>query len=109
MLIVDGITLRTETAVALTRVGAASTHTQVPVDQKPRGYVSFDSGVLLVLVTIEVLHADGAAVVVALARIGAASTHTQVQWDQMPRGYVSFDSGVMLVLVFLKSLMMTVR
>ena len=37
------------------RVGAASTHTQVQWDQKPKGYVSFDSGILLVHVSFEVL------------------------------------------------------
>ena len=39
-------------AAILTRVGAASTHTQVQWDQMPKGYVSFDSGILLVLVSI---------------------------------------------------------
>ena len=35
-------------AAAFTRVGAASTHTQVQWDQMPKGYVSFDSGFLFV-------------------------------------------------------------
>ena len=58
----------------------------------PKGYVSFDSGVLLVLVSVGVFHDSGAAVVASLTRVGAASTHTQVQSDQMPKDYVSFDS-----------------
>ena len=77
---------------ALTRVGAASTHTQVQWDQMPMGYVSFDSGVPVVPVSVEVLRDDGAAVVAVTIRVGAASTHTQVQSDQMPKDYVSFDS-----------------
>ena len=78
----------------------------------PKGCVSFDSGVLLVLVSIDVLHAGGAAVVSALTRLGAASTHTQVQWDQVPKGYVSFDSGVVFVrvsFVFLRRIRRAVR
>ena len=89
----------------LTRVGAASTHTQVRWDQMPKGCVSFDSGVLFVLVNVGVLHDDcvgGAAAAAGTTRIGAASTHTQVLSDQMPKGYVSFDSGVLLVLVSLE-------
>ena len=62
----------------------------------PKGYVSFDSGVLLVHVSVEVLHDGGAAVAAATARVGAASTHTPVLSDQMPKGDVSFDSGRLL-------------
>ena len=35
-------------AAAFTRVGAASTHTQVTPDQMPMGYVSFDPGIFFV-------------------------------------------------------------
>ena len=41
-------------AAAFTRVGAASTHTQVQWDQMPKGYVSFDSGVVVVVVSSEI-------------------------------------------------------